>query len=241
MNTQTVHTDLIVLNRLRYGETSLIVRAFTRELGLQSYLVKGVLGAKKKGLRASYFQSLTLLNAVVTTANTSRLFTIKEAKPLLIGQGYLSDVVKSNVALFMAEVIASVLSEGHPEQELFDFVSEQANRLEKEKPAPDSLIKFLLGITRHLGSYPDQVYKPGQVFDLNEGIFTDQFTATQALSVPTSARLASYLGIDFDKVTLHNDDKTTRKELLEGLLDYLSAQIAGFKHPKSLEIIQSIF
>ena len=87
---------------------------------------------------------MTLLNAVVTTSNTSRLFTIKEAKPLLIGQGYLSDVVKSNVALFMAEVIASVLSEGHPEQELFDFVSEQANRLESEKPAPDFLIKFLL-------------------------------------------------------------------------------------------------
>ena len=59
--------------------------------------------------------------------------------------------------------------------------------------------------------------------------------------MPTSARLASYLGIDFDEVTPHMDDKATRKELLEGLLDYLSAQIAGFKHPKSLEIIQSIF
>lgn len=241
MSTQTVHTDLIVLNRLRYGETSLIVRAFTRELGLQSYLVKGVLGAKKKGLRASYFQSLTLLNAVVTTSNTAQLYTIKEAKPLLIGQGYLADVVKSNVALFMAEVIASVLSEGHPEPELFDFALDQVTLLESEKPRPDFLIRFLIGITRFLGCYPDQEYKNGQVFDLNEGTFTDPFSASQALSVHASARLAVYLGIDFDKETPHNDVKAMRKELLEGLLDYLSAQIAGFKYPKSLEIIQSIF
>ncbi|MGA0063602.1 MAG: DNA repair protein RecO, partial [Flavobacteriaceae bacterium] len=66
MNAQVIHTELIVLSRLRYGDTSLIVRAYTRELGLQSYMIKGVLKPKKTGLKPSYFQSLTRLNAVVT-------------------------------------------------------------------------------------------------------------------------------------------------------------------------------
>ncbi|MGA0942798.1 MAG: DNA repair protein RecO, partial [Flavobacteriaceae bacterium] len=99
MNAQVIHTELIVLSRLRYGDTSLIVRAYTRELGLQSYMIKGVLKPKKTGLKPSYFQSLTRLNAVVTySAKTQKLEAIREAKPLATSNGFSADVLKSNVA-----------------------------------------------------------------------------------------------------------------------------------------------
>ena len=56
-----------------------------------------------------------------------------------------------------------------------------------------------------------------------------------------SELLYRYLGTNFDKDQRINASKATRQEVLEGLLRYFSFQIAGFKFPKSLEIIQSIF
>ncbi|MBT8300930.1 MAG: recombination protein O N-terminal domain-containing protein, partial [Maribacter sp.] len=40
-----VTTKAIVLSSLKYGDTSLIVKAFTLSDGLKSYLLKGVLTA----------------------------------------------------------------------------------------------------------------------------------------------------------------------------------------------------
>ena len=42
-----VSTKAIVLSSLKYSDTSLIVKCYTQEEGLKSYLIKGVLKAKK--------------------------------------------------------------------------------------------------------------------------------------------------------------------------------------------------
>ncbi len=242
MNTQVVHTELIVLSRLRYGDTSLIVRAYTRELGLQSYMVKGVLKPKKTGLKPSYFQSLTRLSAVVTySAKTQKLQAIREAKPIANSNGFSADVLKSNVALFMAEVLSMLLSEEQEDQLLYTFLTAQINRLESQPVSPDYLILFLLRLTHFMGCFPDKEFQPSQVFDLSQGIFTDPKHALTALSKDASELLYRYLGTNFDNMECINGSKAIRQELLEGLLKYFSFQIAGFKFPKSLEIIQSIF
>ncbi|MBT3793816.1 MAG: DNA repair protein RecO, partial [Flavobacteriaceae bacterium] len=43
-----VSTEAIVLSYLKYSETSIIVKCFTKSDGLKSYLIKGVRSAKKK-------------------------------------------------------------------------------------------------------------------------------------------------------------------------------------------------
>lgn len=242
MSAQVVQTELIVLSRLRYGETSLIVRAYTRELGLQSYMVKGVLKPKKTGLKPSYFQSLTRLNAVVTySPKTQKLHSIREAKPIANSNGFSADVLKSNVALFMAEVLSMLLSEEQEDQLLYTFLTAQIDRLELQPVGPDYLILFLLRLTHFIGCFPDKEFQPSQVFDLSQGIFTEPKHAHTALSIRASELLYRYLGTNFDDDQRINASKATRQEVLEGLLRYFSFQIAGFKFPKSLEIIQSIF
>lgn len=242
MNAQIVHTELIVLSRLRYGDTSLIVRAYTRELGLQSYMVKGVLKPTKTGLKPSYFQSLTRLNAVVTySAKSQKLETIREAKPAAKSNGFSADVLKSNVALFMAEVLSMLLSEEQEDQQLYHFLTDQIDQLDTEAVGPDYLILFLLRLAHFMGCFPDKGFEPSQVFDLSQGLFTEPQHALTPLSTEASELLYRYLGTNFDKDQRINASKATRQEVLEGLLRYFSFQIAGFKFPKSLEIIQSIF
>ena len=242
MSAQVVHTELIVLSRLRYGDTSLIVRAYTRELGLQSYMVKGVLKPTKTGLKPSYFQSLTRLNVVVTySAKAQKLEAIREAKPAAKTNGFSADVLKSNVALFMAEVLSMLLSEEQEDQQLYRFLTDQIDQLDSEAVGPDYLILFLLRLAHFMGCFPDKAFEPSQVFDLSQGLFTEPQLALTPLSTEASELLYRYLGTNFDKDQRINASKATRQEVLEGLLRYFSFQIAEFKFPKSLEIIQSIF
>ena len=40
----TIKTRAIVLQSIKYGDSSLVVKMFTEEEGLQSFMVKGVFG-----------------------------------------------------------------------------------------------------------------------------------------------------------------------------------------------------
>ena len=53
----------IVLQGIRYGDTSLIVKVFTRSFGLRSYMVKGAFNRNAKN-RAALFQNLHLINYI---------------------------------------------------------------------------------------------------------------------------------------------------------------------------------
>ncbi len=205
-------------------------------------MVKGVLKPTKTGLKPSYFQSLTRLNAVVTySAKSQKLEAIREAKPAAKSNGFSADVLKSNVALFMAEVLSMLLSEEQEDQQLYHFLTDQIDQLDTEAVGPDYLILFLLRLAHFMGCFPDKAFEPSQVFDLSQGLFTEPQQALTPLTPEASELLRRYLGTNFDNVQRINASKATRQEVLEGLLRYFSFQIAGFKFPKSLEIIQSIF
>ncbi|MEP5133031.1 DNA repair protein RecO, partial [Nonlabens ulvanivorans] len=49
-------TPAIVLSTVKYGEADLIARLYTRELGTQSYMLKGVRKSRKGKLRIAFFQ-----------------------------------------------------------------------------------------------------------------------------------------------------------------------------------------
>ena len=57
-------TKVIVLHATKYGETSVILNAYTQQLGLRAYVVNGVRSAKrKKTFSMGMFQPLTQLAA----------------------------------------------------------------------------------------------------------------------------------------------------------------------------------
>jgi len=53
----------IVINYIRYRETSVIVNIYTEEFGIQTYIENGVRSAKSKN-KIALFQPLTLLDLV---------------------------------------------------------------------------------------------------------------------------------------------------------------------------------
>ncbi|WP_373396659.1 recombination protein O N-terminal domain-containing protein [Algoriphagus halophilus] len=72
-------TSGIVLSYIRYKESSIICKVFTRELGLKSYLINGVRSQNSKSKIALY-QPMTLLDMVVYNKESTGLQRISEVK-----------------------------------------------------------------------------------------------------------------------------------------------------------------
>ena len=75
-----VTTKAIVFSTIKYGDSSLIVKCFTQEEGVKTYMIRGVLKSKKGKLKAAYFQPLTPLLLVASHNNKGKLNSIKEAQ-----------------------------------------------------------------------------------------------------------------------------------------------------------------
>ncbi|HCW63386.1 MAG TPA: DNA repair protein RecO, partial [Leeuwenhoekiella sp.] len=98
-----VTTKAIVISAIKYGEADLIVRCFTEEAGLKSYILRRILKSKKGKLRTAMFQPASQLELVAVHKDKGTLESIREAKVI---QPYVSlhtDVLKSSVVLFLSE------------------------------------------------------------------------------------------------------------------------------------------
>ena len=68
----------IVLNYIKYGESSIIVKIYTEAFGLQTYIINGIRKQKSKW-NIAYFQTLTLLQLVVYHKKNGKINRISEA------------------------------------------------------------------------------------------------------------------------------------------------------------------
>ncbi|MCS4433943.1 DNA repair protein RecO [Aquiflexum gelatinilyticum] len=148
-------TKGIVLSYIKYSETSIIVRVFTREFGLKSYIVNGVRSKSTKSKMAIY-QPLTLLDLVVYDKEGSNLNRISEAKLLAPFQLVPFDFLRSGIAMFMAEVMGKSVFEGYQNEEFYDFLESAIQLLDD----PQTLLKhfplvFLWESSKYLGFAPE--------------------------------------------------------------------------------------
>jgi DNA repair protein RecO (recombination protein O) len=144
-------TSGIVLSHIKYKDTSIIVRIFTRDLGLKAYLVNGV-RSLGKGSKIALYQPLTLLDLVVYDKENTGLQRISEAKINTPQRLIPFDMVRTSLALFSTEVISRSILEGYENEELFDFLCVSISIL--DDPATNLAhfpLFFLLENAKHLG------------------------------------------------------------------------------------------
>ena len=72
-------TKAIVFSAIKYQDTSLIVSCFTKELGVKSYLLKGVYRSKKSSIKPALFQVLSLLEITTNHKKDASLNFIKSS------------------------------------------------------------------------------------------------------------------------------------------------------------------
>ena len=236
-----ITTKAIVFSSLKYGESDLIVKCFTESSGLKSYLLRNILKSKKGKLRSSYFQSLSLLEIEVSHKNKGTLERINEAKIFYTYQSLHTNVVKSSLVIFLAEILSNTINEEAKDKILFHYIENSLRWLDNSRDIANFHISFLLKLSLHLGFYPDTSTIAKPYFNLLEGFFQDFNTGKYNEKGLTVDNFKMFFGIDFDKIDAIKLTKNERSELLTLLLQYYQLHLHGFKKPKSLSVLNQIF
>jgi DNA repair protein RecO (recombination protein O) len=236
-----ISTKAIVLSTLKYSDSSLIVKCYTQEEGLKSYLIRGILKAKKGGLKIAYFQPLNQLNIVASHRNKGSLNTIKEVQISNPYKTIYKNIIKQSVVLFLSEVLSYSIKEEEKNNALFEYIETGLVWLDLHHKIANFHLLFLLNLTRFLGFYPDLTEKEKRGFDLLEGNFTDITSHKNIIYGNNFYQFKKLLGINFDNIENVSFNKLERQIVLKIIIQYFELHLDGFKKPKSLQILETVF
>ncbi len=225
-------TPGIVLTHLKYKETSIIVNIYTRELGLQSYVINGVRSARSKSNKIALFQPLTLLDLVVYNKEKSSLQRISECKCAWPYQSIPINTHKATIALFLVEILSKTLKEQESNLALFNFLWESLTYFDQAQQGIENFhLIFMIRLSQFLGFAPEsfqeistqlsglgmvsQVTDEEQIIldQLLKGNFADQFALSGA----------------------------RRHKLLQVLLQFYDWHVDRFMPIKSLTVLNQVF
>lgn len=220
----------IVLSFVKYRETSIIVRIFTDQFGVQSYIENGVRSSKGKN-KIALFQPLTLLDLVVYHDDKKDLHRISEIRCLHPFTSLPYEVSKSCVGIFMAEVLHKTLKEHTENVSLFEFIHDAVIQLDQQKEGFENFhLHFLIQYSLYLGFTPHSA--------------EEIFEQLDALSVPYvfNAQTAEILNdmIVRESGLENRLSRKTRSELLDILLLFYRIHIEDFGELRSLPVLKEV-
>jgi DNA repair protein RecO (recombination protein O) len=227
----------IILKRIPFSETSLIVGVFTRQKGLKTYLFPG--GKKKK---SHTLQPLTIVELETFERPDSELGKISAIETDYVFQSLPFHPVKSGLAFFLAELLASCLKTEEEDVHCFDFLSDEIQFLDNSNELGLYPSWFLLEFTQHLGCTPHILDRESNYLDLVDGTLTSAKPYNHAYINSTSVHwIAELLTLSKEEGLSLQIPKAERKILLNDLLTYYKYHVDGFKIPKSLEILETVW
>lgn len=236
-----IHSKAIVLNSLKYGDTSLIAKLFTAEAGVQSFMLRGVLQSRKGKLKKAHFQPLTQLEIIASTSTSGRLGYVREAAISYPYTTLHSDVRKSAIAMFLSEVLSQALREEESNLPLFRYLETALQWLDQHGQVANFHLAFLIGLTRYLGFYPAQDDPGAGIFDLAEGAFCREPTLNPCMAGEEVAYFKAFLGTGFGAIHQVGMTQKQRRSLLASLMRYYEIHLNGFRNPKSLAVLDAVF
>ncbi|MCQ2182271.1 MAG: DNA repair protein RecO C-terminal domain-containing protein [Bacteroidales bacterium] len=214
----THSTLFIILAVTKIGEKSLVLHCLTKEWGRRSFIVSV---SRTSGM--AFFLPLNILNAEVIENPKSdlwRLHSVTAASPL---NGIRSDVRKNSMTMFMSEVLFRTIKDGCNEDGLFDWCSRSVLTLDAlENDFSNYHLRFLMELCGALGFLPS-----------SEDLLP--FAGKHL------AEMEQLLSLDFSHFMLFPLSGSSRNEIAEILLHYLSHHVESRIEVKSLRVLRELF
>lgn len=198
--------------------------------------------APKRGkLKVAHFQPLTQLELVAVHRNKGTLESIREAKVYCPYSSLYTDVVKSAMTQFLAEMLCNCIREEERNQDLYHFLETTLQWLDTHDNIANFHLFFLLSLSKYLGFYPDTSHPDYSYFDLLEGEFVNVPTLSPMMSAEVSGHFKRFLGSDFENIHRIRMKKWDRQVLLEQIVLYFELHLQGFRKPRSLAVLHEVF
>ncbi|OIQ29935.1 MAG: DNA repair protein RecO [Bacteroidetes bacterium MedPE-SWsnd-G2] len=236
-----VKSNAIVLSKIKYGDSDIIVKCYTKHRGVGNYIVRGALKSKKGSGKIAYFQPLTQL---VIEENFKPKHSLQSFKNVRIDYLYKtlhSDVYKSSIVMFLSEVLSASLFEEEENEPLYNYLESALQWLDLQSDYSNFHLLFLINLTRLLGFYPEVKHVDFPFFNLESGQFELKKTSNYSVSGEKLNVLKLFLGTNFDAITSIKLNGNQRQQILTMILQYFELHLDDFKKPKSLQIFNQVF
>lgn len=233
----------IVLRTLKYNDGLMIADIYTAQRGRMSFLVP-VSHSKRSRVRSVLFQPLSMLSFTATVKTGRTLYRIGEVQPYSMYSSINNDVVKSSIALYLAELLSYALREDARDDALFTFLDRSFTLFDNlEHGYADFHLVFMVQLLRFLGIHPNlENYTSGCYFDLAQGCATREHPMHPNFLLPDDAApFVSLLRTGYDSMHLLSLNRKLRGEYLATLAVYYRLHVPEFPELKSASVLRELF
>ncbi len=224
----------ILLRKTKLSGGGFILKILTLEFGIRSYF-----GRTSKQMKNKYLP-LSIVDLTGYQQAKKTIYSLKEynlSPPL---RSVYQDIYKSNVLLFINEVLNHVIQEEESNPEKYLFIESKIKELENKPFNPNFHLIFLIQLTSFLGFEPD-TNGNGTYYDFAEGEFTFAIPAhSNFFDEKESLLFKSIYDAGFESNVELKISNPTRKRGLQLLITYYRYH-TDMRELKSLPVLEMIF
>lgn len=236
-------TRAIILHAYRYGDSSLVVHAFTEAWGRTAFMLKGV-RKSKKNQRSAMFQPLYLLDLDVYFRENREMHWIRDASFASKAIVHDQDITTSTQAIFISEVLMKTIGEEERNPGLFHFLEHSSALLfSSGRASPSFHLLFLFKLSRFLGFYPRNNFsEENRFFNAESGAFSpipDRLDTEKEVLLGLQWNTCFQGDYHSDIQVFNNHEK--RNLFLDSILHFYHLHHHSMRELKSLDVLRTVF
>lgn len=233
-------TEGIILQNIKYADKKHIVKAFTKDFGLITFMAIPGSSASSK-IRKAAISPLSISEYSFSHRQNKEIQILNEASIKYVNNEISANMAKVSIALFVNEIMIKTIREHVPNEELYEYLKEFLIELNNAtENFMNYHLKFLLELSRFLGFEPLNNFSDQEkYFDCREGKFSSVFFGFPMGLNEEQSKLFS----DFLK-NYENNFPPTRKErneLTDCLIAFYKMHVAGFSEVKTTEVLKELY
>lgn len=235
-------TKGIIFHSVPYSDSRIIAKIYTQDFGLLSFIVS-VSRTKSGKIKTPLLQALTQVEMRIEKKEKSHLHALRD---ITLGVPYAhlhNDIVKTTIALFVAEVLYKTVREEERNEALYTFVSSSLLALDvAHEGVANFHLVFMMHLARFLGFYPlENDAGPKGVFDLTNGTFVGNSPGHfNFLDAVESRLFEAVFHADFQHMHELQLNGEKRRIALNAIIRYYELHVAGMQKLVGHEILATV-
>lgn len=236
----TKKTEGIVLRVTKIQESNLIVRMYTRDFGMQDFIIKGY-GSATSRRKYSHFQPLSMIEVVYWQKAGTEIHKINESRTSHFLKTLQIDPVKVALGLAIVEIVYDCIKQEEGDPELYALLEDIILALDAAtEKYVHFFMYFLIQFSNVLGFAPDN-----QVSDWAQPAFFDMINGNIYTQTGGNTRLATlvvqFLNTDLANCQQIPFSQEEKKIFISAMFQYYHYHIEGFKQPRTIQVFSEVF
>ena len=215
----------IILRRIKYSETSLIVTLYTREYGKIGLIAKGARNPKSKFVGS--LEPASCVSIIYYHKEGRDLQMLSEVDSMRSNSSIINSIRKIAVAFAIVNLIDSVVTESESNEDIFDLLKESLLALNDREIDIPILWYFEINLLRQIGFEID--------VDNPEGIGKGERLKGEALEL-----FEQLEDIDLSEMKAEQFTRGTFKKINRFFEKYFEYHIEGMKQTKALSFVKEL-